>query len=304
VSDGGATSDGFNVLTEARYGRVLYNRHDIYIGRSLELYGEWSEGEISLFQQLLEPGMIAVDAGANIGTHTLALARIVGPTGAVIAFEPQRIVFQTLAANAALNSLTNVSCQQRALGEKLALVRVPPLNYTQDNNFGGLTLGEHWTVGETVEVIRIDDLNLAVCHLMKIDVEGMELEVLRGAAATIERCQPALYVELDRADKRDEVLRWLDERNYVVFGHDVPLYNPANFKANPTNVFEGILSLNALAVPAKMAPRILGLPRLAIPIPDGSTCTTAPPLPREVPNLGRPKLRAAKGRKGSLPPRR
>lgn len=302
MSDGSAELDGFNVLTDARYGRVLYNRFDIYIGRSLELYGEWSEGEISLFQQLLEPGMIAVDAGANIGTHTLALARIVGPKGAVLAFEPQRIVFQTLAANAALNSLTNVSCQQRALGDALGLVRVPPLDYAKSNNFGGLPLGEGWATGETVEVIRIDDLNLAVCHLIKIDVEGMELEVLRGAAATIERCQPALYVEIDRAEKRDEVLRWLDAQGYVVFGHEVPLYNPANFKGNPTNVFEDIVSLNALAVPAKMAPQILGLLRIEIP-GDPAPTEPRPNRPGRAPNLGRPPLRAAKGRKGKLPPK-
>jgi FkbM family methyltransferase len=298
VIDGGAASDGFNVLTDARYGRMLYNRFDIYIGRSLELYGEWSEGEIALFQQLLEPGMIVVDAGANIGTHTVALARIVGPKGAVLAFEPQRIVFQTLAANAALNSLTNVSCQQRALGDTLGLVRVPPIDYAKSNNFGGLPLGQDWAAGETVEVIRIDDLNLAVCHLIKIDVEGMELDVLRGAAATIERCQPALYVEIDRADKRDELLRWLDEHGYVVFGHQVPLYNPANFKANPQNVFEGIVSLNALAVPAKMAPQVLGLPRIDIP----GHARPAAPQPA-APNMGRPPLRAAKGRRKPLPPK-
>src|SRR5882672_8881146 len=110
----------FNVLTESRHGLMLYNRYDIYIGRSLELYGEWSHGEIALFEQVLQSGMVAIDAGANIGTHTLALARAVGPTGAVYAFEPQRIVFQTMVVNVALNSLTNVICQQRGLGEAQA----------------------------------------------------------------------------------------------------------------------------------------------------------------------------------------
>jgi FkbM family methyltransferase len=256
----------FNVLTQARHGLTLYNRFDIYIGRSLELYGEWSQGEIALFEQLLQPGMVAVDAGANIGTHTLALARAVGPTGAVYAFEPQRIVFQTMVANVALNSLTNVLCQQRALGEVQGMALVPPLNYAQANNFGGLGLeGATWTTGEPVEIVRIDDFNLQACHLIKIDVEGMELAVLRGAAATIARCQPVLYVEVDRADKRDEVLIWLDDQGYTIYGHHVPLYNPQNFKANPTNVFDDIVSVNVLAIPANAPQDVGGLPRVTPP---------------------------------------
>src|SRR3954465_1933985 len=95
----------FTVLTQTRHGQMLVNRHDVYIGRSLELYGEWSEGEIDLFRQVLRPGMVVADAGANIGTHTVARAQMVAPNGVVYAFEPQRIVFQTLAANVALNSL-------------------------------------------------------------------------------------------------------------------------------------------------------------------------------------------------------
>src|SRR4051794_34289232 len=142
----------FNVLTQTRYGQMLFNRHDLYIGRSLELYGEWSEGEIELFQQVLRPGMVAVDAGANIGTHTLALAQSVAPNGVVYAFEPQRIVFQTLAANVALNSLTNVFCQQRALGEAPGIARVPPMDYATANNFGGVELSGTAADGEPVEI--------------------------------------------------------------------------------------------------------------------------------------------------------
>ena len=97
--------------------------------------------------------------------------------------------------------------------------------------------------------MRIDDFNLQACHLIKLDVEGMELPVLKGAVATIERRQPLLYVEVDRADRRDDVLIWLDEHGYAIYGHHVPLYNPQNFKANPTNVFDDIVSVNVLADP-------------------------------------------------------
>ncbi len=263
-------SDPFNILTETRHGLFLINRHDAYIGRSLDLYGEWSDGELALLWQVLRPGMVVVDAGANIGTHAVPLARAVAPNGFVYAFEPQRIVFQTLVANVAINSLTNVFCQQRALGAQAGLVQVPPLDYATANNFGGVELGgtldpDTAPTGEPVEVVRIDDFALAACHLIKIDVEGMELAVLRGATDTIKRCQPILYVEADREERRNEILWWLDDHGYTMYWHSVPLYNPGNFKENPEDVFPGTISLNLLALPKSVQQNVDGLERVAVP---------------------------------------
>ena len=64
--------------------------------------------------------------------------------------------------------------------------------------------------------------------------------------------------------QRDDVIHWLDERGYVMYWHTVPLYNPANLKGNPTNLFEGIVSLNLLAVPASVPQEIVGLEKVAI----------------------------------------
>ena len=107
---------GFNHLVEARHGYVLYNVNDRYVGRSVEHYGEWSPGETALFNQFCRPGHYVVDVGAHIGIHTLAFARLVGDRGRVFAFEPQRMVAQMLAANAALNSLTNVHTYHLGVG--------------------------------------------------------------------------------------------------------------------------------------------------------------------------------------------
>src|SRR5258707_14359705 len=106
----------FNHLKACRYGHMLYNIHDVYVGRSLDLYGEFSEGEVGLFRQLVKPGDLVLDVGANIGTHTLFFSQRIGATGRVLAFEPQRIVFQTLCANLAINSATNVWCYPHAVG--------------------------------------------------------------------------------------------------------------------------------------------------------------------------------------------
>lgn len=111
-------NDGFNQLAAGRDGYLLYNRNDKYIGRSIEKYGEFNGLEMQLFKQICTRDSIVVEVGANIGAHTIGLARLVGPQGRVLAFEPQRLVFQTLCANVALNSLENVDCHWAAVGSQ------------------------------------------------------------------------------------------------------------------------------------------------------------------------------------------
>ena len=94
----------------------MYNVNDAFIGRSLDLYGEWCDDELHILGQILKPGDVVVDAGANIGTHTVAFAQAVGPNGLVVAFEPQRLVHQSLCGNIALNGLTNVTTLLAAVG--------------------------------------------------------------------------------------------------------------------------------------------------------------------------------------------
>jgi FkbM family methyltransferase len=237
----------FNRLKKCRHGTMLFNFNDIYIGRSLDLYGEWTEGEVELFQQLIYPGNHVVEAGSNIGAHTLFLANAVGPTGSVLAIEPQRLVFQTLCANLALNDIPNVDARQLALGSRPGTTMVPALDYTQSNNFGGVALGRY-AEGETVQVIPLDSFNLPSCDFLKIDVEGMETEVLEGAAATIARCQPVIYVENDRQDKSTRLIRTLDAFGYKMYWHLPYLYQPMNFAGNSENVFDGIASANMVCV--------------------------------------------------------
>ena len=78
-----AETAGFNALVRAKHGLMLFNKNDAYIGRSIGKYGEFSEGEIAIFDQLCRPGDIVVEVGANIGTHTLPIAKMVGGAGRV-----------------------------------------------------------------------------------------------------------------------------------------------------------------------------------------------------------------------------
>jgi FkbM family methyltransferase len=235
-------------VRDCRHGRMLYNIHDIYIGRSLDLYGEFSEGEIELFKRIVKPGDVVVDVGANIGAHTLWFAKATAPNGGVLAFEPQRLIFQALCANMALNGVTNAICRQEAVGAEPGQITVPVLDPEKELNFGGVELGE-FTQGDQIPVVRLDDLPIGRCKLLKVDVEGMELAVLQGAAKLIGRLKPVLYVENDRRDRRDALIRYIDSLGYDCYWHYPMLFNPDNYLKNPTNVFEGVASINMVCVP-------------------------------------------------------
>jgi FkbM family methyltransferase len=244
-----------NKVKRCRYGHMIYQPNDLYIGRSLELYGEFSEAEVELFRRLVRPGDSVLDVGANIGAHTVPLAQLTAPAGQVLAFEPQRLLYYCLCANVLLANCNHVGCYHAAVGEARRSLRVPELDYSAEKNFGGLDLSREYGSPATYEVpvLTIDDLHLKSCHFMKIDVEGMERQVLEGAVATIRAFQPLLYVEDDRQEKSADLRALLVSLGYEIYAHRPPYYNPANFAQNPRNVFPNIVSMNLYAYPRASA---------------------------------------------------
>jgi len=245
-----------NVIKCCRYGTMMFNTNDEWIGRSFDLYGEYSEGEVDLFKYLIKPGQTVMDIGANIGALTVPMARFVGATGRVIAFEPQQLMYYVLCGNIALNNLVNTDCMYMALGGESGTINVPMIDVSQKGNYGGLSLnGVYEGEGikfKTVPKIELDLLNLDV-SFMKIDVEGMEKEVILGAKETIERCRPLLYVEDDRAENSKDLRDLIRSMGYTLYYHRPFLYNPGNIASNPRNELvvgdKPAASLNLLCVP-------------------------------------------------------
>jgi len=241
-------TNGHLRLRRCRHGVMLYNLNDIYIGSMLDRYGEFSEGEIDVFQQLLQPGMTAVEVGANVGAHTVAIAQLVGSRGRVLAFEPQLGVFQLLCANLALNAIENVEAHWAALGSAPGLIAVPRLDSRVRENFGGLAIGAAQQ-GDQVRLATLDIFELPACHFIKIDVEGMEAEVIRGARETIRRHKPAIYAENDREDASPALISLLHELDYRCYWHLPAYVRIPNFRGDPENEFPNIVSINLLCVP-------------------------------------------------------
>lgn len=254
----------FNLVQDFRYGKLIYNQLDTYIGKSIKLYGEFSRGEAVLFDDLIHEGDTVVEAGANIGSHTVHFARLVGTGGEVYAFEPQRLVYQLLCGNVAINSLANVYTYRCGVGSESGTLHVPELSPEQIHNWGGVSLlGQE--KGEEVPLVTIDSYHLQACDFIKIDVEGMELAVLQGAEATIRAFLPVIYLEANEADEEAAVARYLAPLGYRIYRHQPPMYSPENYFHNPEDAFRieqtredgtrypvEIVSMNLLCLPPQV----------------------------------------------------
>lgn len=246
-----------NILKQCKYGKMLFIDKDIWVGKSLNVYGEWAEGELELMKTLIKPGDTVLDVGANVGTHTLALSQFVG-NGKVYAFEPIRLLYYMLCGNVAINNIENVICHQYAVGSITGKIAVPEIDIDANDTFAGTILHDYpnrvtkykYKGTQEVPIVKIDDLNLDGCKLIKVDVEGMEADVLKGAINTIEKFRPYLYLESDPyyfeiKECHDLVL----SLGYTMTKHEPHHFRPDNFNNYPHDVFAGNLSRNILCTP-------------------------------------------------------
>jgi FkbM family methyltransferase len=231
-SQNNAPAIPFTCIVPTIYGQLLVNRHDINQTNSLFKTGQsLDHGDILLLANVLQrlgTDATMLDVGANFGAYSIALCRLVGPNGKIHAFEPQRLIYNLLVGSVALNSITNVYCHNVALGDHEGRVEIPQFDYNQPLNFGSVEFsaeqsepltqnrGHDPAKAEFVPLTTIDRFEFPHVHLIKIDAEGMELPVLRGAERTIQRCRPIMYIEFLKSD-HDALLLVVSNYDYVVY---------------------------------------------------------------------------------------
>lgn len=151
--------------------------------------------ELPVLRNLVFPGATVFDIGANLGFFSAMLAGLVGPTGTVLAFEPAPEIFRKLVATVERNGLSQVHPVKLGCGAKQEQMVLRQVT-TSSGNASLVGLGPP---GETVEIRRLDAIAEARREqpdLIKVDVEGFEPDVLRGAEAIIAESRPILYIEM------------------------------------------------------------------------------------------------------------
>lgn len=224
-------------VKDCRYGPMMYLDNDRYIGRGLDKYGESLNHEVTFLKQIVSKSDVVIDAGANIGVLTIPLAKAVGPNGYVVAIEAQPHIYNVLCGNLALNNLHNTQAVNRAVAHvDGTLAFLPEIKYDVDDSFGSVYLRQEPVDKKTrpLSTMTIDSMQLSP-RLIKIDVEGMEPQVLAGAVETIQRSKPVMYVEF--LSDEEYILEFMKKMDYEVMIHEPPLFNSNNFAKDPEDIF-------------------------------------------------------------------
>lgn len=229
-----------------RHGRMVWPASDTTIGRALELYGEFAEGENRVMARYIQPGNCVVDVGANLGTTVLPASKAVGGSGAVLAFEPQPLMAQCLHTTLSLNGCFNVRVFGGALAQQQGWGRIPAAGIGKGGNHGAVALGNE---GLQVPVFRLDDIELPSCNFVKVDVEGFEWPVVQGACRQLLNHRPVLYLEAKRIPSTELYIGWLLSNGWRCYWHFAFFYRRDNFRKNAENIFGAVGDMNVLAVP-------------------------------------------------------
>ena len=229
------------VLASTNHGTMIVNRLDYRmvdaengygVGHQLLETGTFDPEEVTLAVNLLTTrrrlygdGVVALDCGANIGVHTIEWAAHMTGWGSVLSIEAQERIYYALAGNIAINNCFNAIAVHAAVSSESGTLSIPTPNYLLPSSFGSLELRQRTGnefIGQAIDYtqnmsniprLAIDDLELPRLDLIKLDVEGMELEALEGASKTIKRTHPIMLIEKIKADAT-ELLRWLTAQGY------------------------------------------------------------------------------------------
>ncbi|MEM8600609.1 MAG: FkbM family methyltransferase [Bacteroidota bacterium] len=207
-----------------RNGMLLRVPLTEFVGRAVYYFGDLDPKITWVLRRLLRPGDTVVDIGANVGLVSHYAAGLVGPRGHVHAFEPQPRLVALMGASMRANKLKNLHIHNLALGEEEAHLDL----FIPTHNFGAASLVvEAGAQGERVRVPVVqasryfDRLGLTDVRLVKMDVEGYEPTVLRGAASFLDEVGPHfILLELNRAGyhgDNDEAVQLLKRHGYVFY---------------------------------------------------------------------------------------
>lgn len=163
--------------------------------------GSYEPIETKVVTQCLSQGNIAIDVGANIGWYTTLLSQLVGPSGAVHAFEPVISTHHVLETNCRLNECANVKLNSIALGDRDGTVT---MHYFPDEPCGNASTVRAPTtssVQSTCDVTTLDAYvlknRLSGCDFIKCDAEGAEMAFIKGASSTLQKFFPTILLEVN-----------------------------------------------------------------------------------------------------------
>lgn len=259
------------VLMSSQHGSMIINKNDYHmiddnrgygVGYQLMNRSCYDSNDVHLLLEILKlryeaygTGVVALDCGANLGVHTIEWANLMTGWGQVLAFEAQEKIFYALAGNIILNNCLNASAKHLALGSSLGKITIPEPDYSKPASYGSFELKkrennefigqqiDYSKADKEVDLITLDSLHLDRVDLIKIDVEGMEEEVLNGALKLISTSKPIIFIEVIKSNKQ-QLINLLEEHNYqlIHLGMNTLAINNDDKCLNKITFKDGVLS--------------------------------------------------------------
>lgn len=199
--------------------------YSYHIDRIIKKFGYWEPHVLTYIFQQVKPGMVAVDVGANAGYQTIIMADRVGSAGKVYAFEPNPDTRLRLIRNLELNPelLSRVVVSEKGVGNKSDIFYLSIDD--RPEAFGNAGLIENSSNPEhlKVEVVTLDEFIPEEISFIKIDVEGMELEVLQGAIQKIKDNHPIIVFETlttEPPETHKPIEDFLRQFDYKIYCYD------------------------------------------------------------------------------------
>ena len=241
--------DNFLVL-DSVYGKFIVPRTCLFQAEALVKTGrthiEDELANIFAIVDTLPADAVIVDGGANAGFFTIPVAhRTQGRGTRIVAFEPQRQLFQAVSGSLALNGYDHVYLHNCGLGAEPGIAQLPAIDYSIAQDFGTVQLTDNTTVEEdgwmadrVVDVTSIDAMTLPSLDFFKLDVEGYEVPALQGAINTIKQHRPWIWVEyfITGADTIKQTLAELNDYAFYIVDYQNMLCAPKEKLAQITTV--------------------------------------------------------------------
>lgn len=214
------------LLEGMKFRRFMHTYNPAYFA------GDYEQELQESFRSLIRPGQVVYDVGANVGFMTLVAARLVGPAGKVVAFEPGPRTARELRAQVRLNRLTTVTVVECAVSDRAGEAELVTSAYSVT---ASLASGPPEDAGPATRRVRTTTLDEAarefgVPDLIKIDIEGAEILALEGARVLLRSRRPALVVELHSDDLSRRFHTLMDEAGYEVNRPDGERAEPGRFE--------------------------------------------------------------------------
>jgi FkbM family methyltransferase len=176
------------------YGKLrVFSEDSAISAHMLDGVSVWESDIVAVFAREFPSGRNVIDAGANLGLHSIALAKLAKRGEKIFAFEPHPEIFPLTRHNC--GQYSNIECINKAASDAEQVLYMPSI-LTAYNAGGAVVQSDRGDCAHAVQSVTIDSLELPNIGLMKIDVEGHEMSCIHGAVKTIRRNRPTLIVEI------------------------------------------------------------------------------------------------------------